>query len=577
MPAFATQSLPPPSTKQGRTRLDNAGCETVENFSKKLVVLRESDVAERLGLSVEAVINLADEGQIAHRKVLSTNSYYFREEAVSAWYDSLLQESEPKIISDTAETSSCLPLTSANTSASSTITVQEDAHEISTPLESEPEKVKELLHPDIASGVDKSVMLKQQRTVLSKLERYFTSNRKQQSNIRKEWDINKETNQNLGCLVTKFEANVALVSTSDPSEGYRLDLRSAHSLRPIFEKCKSGLRIRLNSMNAIGARIEANEYIRSLVEQSGIKSKIEESVIYSSIEFALKSAKRLKAIGKSSGKQIEVKAGKLAVWHYILAGLDLSCVNEDFIWDLIEALCQQNIANSTINKYLIELRGILEGLIAKGLITRSIKIPTLGTKTRDLIEMDLKTFEIFKRHYAKNETERNMLDTAYLTGARKSNVLEDFSVDNLKLSDEQDGITLRTASMIWLDAYSCKGKRRMDILLQREARAAIEKQIAYRQKNGITHPNLFALDNQGTIIKINRTRWKNALQKANVDPEFTFHHFRHNRAYQVLMNGGTFEEVRQLLGLSSTKMVEVVYGHVQITDGAVKSGSISYS
>jgi integrase len=330
-------------------------------------------------------------------------------------------------------------------------------------------------------------------------------------------------------------------------------------------------------MSATGARIEANEYIRSLIKQSGIKSKIEESVIHSSIECALRSAKRLKAIGKSSEKQIVVKAGKLAVWHYILADLDLSCLNEDFIWDLIEALCQQNIANSTINKYLIELRAILEGLIAKGLITRSVKIPTLGTNTRDLIEMDLKTFEIFKRHYAKNETERNMLDTAYFTGARKTNVLEDFSVDNLKLSDEQDGRTLRTASMIWLDAYSCKGKRRMDILLQREARAAIEKQIAYRQKNGITHPNLFALDNQGTNIKIDRTRWQNALKKANVDLEFTFHQFRHNRAYQVLMNGGTFEEVRQLLGLSSTKMVEVVYGHVQITDGAVKSGSISHS
>lgn len=576
MPAIATQSLSAPTIKQGRSRLANAGCENVENIRNISKILRANDVAKRLGLSVEEVINLADDGQIAHSRVSGTNTYYFREEAVSAWYDSLLPKPEPRAISYKPKLSICLPLHSEKRSADSVITVEEDAHEISTQLESEPEKVKELLHPDTASGVDKSVMFKQQRTVLSKLERYFTSNRKQQSNIRKEWDINKETNQNLGCLVTKFEANVALVSKSDPSEGYRLDLRSAHSLRPIIEKCKSGLRIRLNSMDAIGARIEANEYIRSLVEQSGIKSKIEESVIYSSIEFALKSAKRLKAIGKSSGKQIEVKAGKLAVWHYILAGLDLSCVNEDFIWDLIEALCQQNIANSTINKYLIELRGILEGLIAKGLITRSIKIPTLGTNTRDLIEMDLKTFEIFKRHYAKNETERNMLDTAYLTGARKSNILEDFSVDNLKLSDKQDGRTLRTASMIWLDAYSCKGKRRMDILLQREARAAIEKQIAYRQKNGISHPNLFALDNQGTIIKIDRTRWQNALKKANVVPEFTFHQFRHNRAYQVLMNGGTFEEVRQLLGLSSTKMVEVIYGHVQITDGAVKSGSIPH-
>ena len=64
------------------------------------------------------------------------------------------------------------------------------------------------------------------------------------------------------------------------------------------------------------------------------------------------------------------------------------------------------------------------------------------------------------------------------------------------------------------------------------------------------------------------TKWVEALEKAGIDTTFRFHHFRHNRAYQILLEGGTFEDIQQFFGLASNKMV-VVSGHLDITQGAL--------
>tara|TARA_Y100000588_G_scaffold215346_1_gene229251 strand:- start:270 stop:1055 length:786 start_codon:yes stop_codon:yes gene_type:complete len=252
----------------------------------------------------------------------------------------------------------------------------------------------------------------------------------------------------------------------------------------------------------------------------------------------------------------------------MFATTDLRNFSQELVEEINDAIVLNGKQDSTRNKYLIELRAVYDELFAKRLINENIKVCSFQSGTRELIELSTEQFTNFRDEYARCATEANLLTFAFYSGARKGNTLNHICTSSMKLSDIEDS-TIRNSSFIKIPARHAKGSRLITIHVTKALREVIERQLEYRRKNNITHDNLFALDNTGTTIEFDMARWEAALEKAGIDATFRFHHFRHNRAYQILLEGGKFEDIQQLFGLASTKMVATVYGHLDITQGAL--------
>ena len=331
------------------------------------------------------------------------------------------------------------------------------------------------------------------------------------------------------------------------------------------------MRVRLNTCDYTEAVKLAAANLKTKLSQLGIDFSC--VVHFQEQNFELwnevyRKAERLVRDKKSSTNQVKQRARKLAFFNYMFATTDLRSFSQELVEQINDTIVLSGRKDSTRNKYLIELRAIYEELFAKRLVNENIGICSFQSGKRELIELSIDKFNNFRDAYAKSTTEANLLTFAYFSGVRKSNGLENICISKMKLSDIED-TTLKNSSFIKVPACHTKGKRLVTIHITKPIKDAIQSQLEYRRKNNITHDNLFALDNSGTTIDFDMKRWETALEKAGIDSTFRFHHFRHNRAYQILLAGGTFEEVRQLLGLASTKMVATVYGHLDITQGAL--------
>lgn len=255
-------------------------------------------------------------------------------------------------------------------------------------------------------------------------------------------------------------------------------------------------------------------------------------------------------------------------FNYMFATTDLRNFSQELVEEINDAIVLNGKQDSTRNKYLIELRAVYDELFAKRLINENIKVCSFQSGKRELIELSTEQFTNFRDEYARCATEENLLTFAFYAGTRKGNTLNHICTSSMKLSDIEDS-TIRNSSFIKIPARHAKGSRLITIHVTKALREVIERQLEYRRKNNITHDNLFALDNTGATIEFDMTRWEAALEKAGIDKTFRFHHFRHNRAYQILLEGGTFGDIKQIFGLASDKMVATVYGHLDITQGAL--------
>ena len=405
---------------------------------------------------------------------------------------------------------------------------------------------------------------------MSRLNHLLTRNKEQLSPLLDEWTLSDKEFCLARSFIEYFKVKVVNVDNKNSMEK-RMDLRSAHELRTPFKENNFNLRERLKTSDYKEAVKLAAASLK--VKLSLLDIDFSYLVHFQEQNFDLwnevyRKAKRSVRDNKSSIKQVEQRSRKLAFFNYMFATTDLRNFSQELVEEINDAIVLNGKQDSTRNKYLIELRAIYDELFAKRLINENIKVCSFQSGKRELIELSTEQFTNFRDEYARCATEANLLTFAFYSGARKGNTLNHICTSSMKLSDIEDS-TIRNSSFIKIPARHAKGSRLITIHVTKALREAIERQLEYRRKNNITHDNLFALDNQGATIEFDMARWEAALEKAGIDTTFRFHHFRHNRAYQILLEGGTFEDIQQLFGLASNKMVATVYGHLDITQGAL--------
>ncbi|AUC87010.1 hypothetical protein CW735_01395 [Alteromonas sp. MB-3u-76] len=543
---------------------------TVADASIRPMGLKEA--AQFLLLSEHEVIALANDGLIAHKYSKTLNKYFFNLRGLSSFCESLgnyghLQESKSDY--HVTETSTVDCISSADNSSHNKIDDSNRAAEFSE-VAFEPKKVSQLPTPQPELEKQFQFIDTNNERALSRLNHLLTRNREELSPLLDEWTLSDKEYCLARSFIEYFKVKVVNVDNKNPLEK-RMDVRSANELTNLFRENKFNLRERLNTSDYKEAVKIAAASLKDKLSQIGINFSY--LIHFQEQNFDLwnevyRKAERLVRDKKSSAKQVEQRSRKIAFFNYMFATTDLRNFSQELVEEINDAIVLNGKKDSTRNKYLIELRAIYDELFAKRLINENIKVCSFQSGKRELIELSTKQFTKFRDEYARCATEANLLSFAFYSGARKGNTLNHICTSSMKLSDIED-LTIRNSSFIKIPARHAKGSRLITIHVTKALREVIERQLEYRRKNNITHDNLFALDDTGTTIEFDMTKWVEALEKAGIDTTFRFHHFRHNRAYQILLEGGTFEDIQQLFGLASNKMVATVYGHLDITQGAL--------
>lgn len=530
------------------------------------------EAAQFLLLSEHEVIALANDGLIAHKYSKTLKKYFFNLRGLSSFCESLddfghLQESKSDY--HVAETSTVDCISSADNSSHNKIDDSNRAAEFSE-VAFEPKEVSQLPTPQPELEKQFQFTDTNNERALSRLNHLLTRNKEQLSPLLDEWTLSDKEYCLARSFIEYFKVKVVNVDSKNPLEK-RMDVRSAHELITPFKENKFNLRERLNTsdykeaVKLAAANLKAKLSLLDIDFSCLVHFQEQNFDLWNEVYRKSKRAVRDK---KSSTNQVEQRSRKLAFFNYMFATTDLRNFSQELVEEINDAIVLNGKQDSTRNKYLIELRAVYDELFAKRLINENIKVCSFQSGTRELIELSTEQFTNFRDEYARCATEANLLTFAFYSGARKGNTLNHICTSSMKLSDIEDS-TIRNSSFIKIPARHAKGSRLITIHVTKALREAIERQLEYRRKNNITHDNLFALDNQGATIEFDMARWEAALEKAGIDTTFRFHHFRHNRAYQILLEGGTFEDIQQLFGLASTKMVATVYGHLDITQGAL--------
>lgn len=530
------------------------------------------EAAQFLLLSEHEVIALANDALIPHTYSKTLKKYFFNWRGLSSFCESLdnygyLQKS--KSDNHVTESSPVDCISSADNTPQNKIDDSNRAAAFSE-VALEPKEVS--LLPTSQPELEKQFQFidTNNERALSRLNHLLTRNKGQLSPLLDEWTLSDKEYCLARSFIEYFKVKVVNVDNKNPLEK-RMDMRSAHELITPFKENNFNLRKRLNTSDYKEAVKLAAASLKAKLSLLDIDFSY--LVHFQEQNFDLwnevyRKAERLVRDKKSSTNQVEQRSRKIAFFNYMFATTDLRNFSQELVEEINDAIVLNGKQDSTRNKYLIELRAVYDELFAKRLINENIKVCSFQSGKRELIELSTEQFTNFRDEYARCATETNLLTFAFHAGTRKSNALEHIFLSRMKLSDIEDS-TIRNSSFIKIPALHAKGNRIVTIHITKPIKDAIQSQLEYRRKNNITHDNLFALDNQGATIEFDMTRWEAALKKARIDSTFRFHHFRHNRAYQILLEGGTFEEVRQLLGLASTKMVATVYGHIDITQGAL--------
>lgn len=558
-----------PSVAAGAVRQKIAKT-TIADASIRPMDVKEA--AQFLLLSEHEVIALANDGLIAHKYSKTLKKYFFNLRGLSSFCESLddfghLQESKRDY--HVPENSPVDCISSADNSSHNKIDDSNKAAEFSE-VAFESKEVSQLLTPQPELEKQFQFIDTNNERALSRLNHLLTRNKEQLSPLLDEWTLSDKEYCLARSFIEYFKVKVVNVNNKSPVEK-RMDVRSAHELTNLFRENKFNLRERLNSSDHKEAVKLAAASLKEKLSLLDIDFSYLEHFQEQNFDLwneVYRKAKRAVRDKKSSTKQVEQRSRKLAFFNYMFATTDLRNFSQELVEEINDAIVLNGKQDSTRNKYLIELRAIYDELFAKRLINENIKVCSFQSGKRELIELSTEQFTNFRDEYARCATEANLLTFAFYSGVRKSNALEHICLSRMKLSDIEDS-TLRNSSFIKVPALHAKGNRIVTIHITKPIKDAIQSQLEYRRKNNITHDNLFALNNSGATIDLDMKRWETALEKAGIDTTFRFHHFRHNRAYQILLEGGTFEEVRQLLGLASTKMVATTYGHLDITQGAL--------
>ena len=198
----------------------------------------------------------------------------------------------------------------------------------------------------------------------------------------------------------------------------------------------------------------------------------------------------------------------------------------------------RSLTDSRINRYMSLVRGVLN------LAHREWGWLNLPTTLRFRPEQQKRVRWITKAEAAKLIKEapthlKGPIRFSLATGLRKKNVFG--------LTWDQLDLARKTA---WVYGDEAKGKKDIPIPLNRAAMNAIPKER--------THKNVFTF--QGRPFKPDRQSWINLCSRAGIE-NFRWHDLRHTWASHHVMSGTSLNELMELGGWSSIKMV-LKYAHL---------------
>lgn len=227
---------------------------------------------------------------------------------------------------------------------------------------------------------------------------------------------------------------------------------------------------------------------------------------------------------------------------------DIQFADVNFIRNFLLAKKDKGLSSQTINQYLHAIKFFYQDVI-KNNHKIDLKFAKISNKlpvvlSRDEIDLVIKQI--------LNSKHKLMIALAYAGGLRVSEII------NLKVKD----IDLNELT---IHLKGAKGNRDRITIFSEKLKCDITNIIFSKQGNDF----LFASERGGKLTERTAQKvFENALRKANIKKDATFHSLRHSFATHLLENGVDVRYVQELLGHKNIRTTQI-YTHV--TDPAIRN------
>ena len=224
-----------------------------------------------------------------------------------------------------------------------------------------------------------------------------------------------------------------------------------------------------------------------------------------------------------------------------LNGVELQTINRDFLEKILKAKQAEGVANSTVNRVLEVVRGLLRKAcnewewIDRVPAVRMLPEPKKRVRWITRNEAD-RLVDALPTHLA------DIVRFSLETGLRRSNVtgLQWSQVDLVR-------------RMAWIHPDQAKARKAIPVPLSTVAVLTLRKQI------GKHHTHVFTYNGK-TITQVNTKTWRKALIEVGIE-SFRWHDLRHTWASWHIQEGTPQHILQELGGWSSPEMVQK-YAHL---------------
>lgn len=224
-----------------------------------------------------------------------------------------------------------------------------------------------------------------------------------------------------------------------------------------------------------------------------------------------------------------------------LNGVELQVINRDFLEKILKAKQAEGVANSTVNRVLEVVRGLLRKAcnewewIDRVPAVRMLPEPKKRVRWITRNEAD-RLVEALPSHLA------DIVLFSLETGLRRSNVtgLQWSQVDLVR-------------RMAWIHPDQAKARKAIPVPLSTVAVLTLRKQIGKHQTHVFTYKG-------NTITQVNTKTWRRALNEVGIE-SFRWHDLRHTWASWHIQEGTPQHILQELGGWSSPEMVQK-YAHL---------------
>ena len=224
-----------------------------------------------------------------------------------------------------------------------------------------------------------------------------------------------------------------------------------------------------------------------------------------------------------------------------LNGVELQVINRDFLEKILKAKQAEGVANSTVNRVLEVVRGLLRKAcnewewIDRVPAVRMLPEPKKRVRWITRNEAD-RLINVLPSHLA------DIVRFSLETGLRRSNVtgLQWSQVDLVR-------------RMAWIHPDQAKARKAIPVPLSTAAVLTLRKQIGKHK----THVFSYKCK---TITQVNTKAWRKALNEVGIE-NFRWHDLRHTWASWHIQEGTPQHILQELGGWSSPEMVQK-YAHL---------------